>query len=225
MKKLICIYTCNRDKQHLDKLKQTDWYEQVTNDESCQVLEVYADPDIQEESILELSENMKDGILILKTEEAYDKLSLKTFNMIKACVSHTSDFDYLIKVDATLIDYDHPHPNIDFNYFVSCFNQPSFYKEYNGICKWGGVSASTHYSWTQRKGIPNIRLEPMVEALGNEPFAFYSGKCYVLNNDLCKHIAAHGETMALVYATHLAGVEDIMIYKLYENYKQHKETT
>ena len=119
MKKLICIYTCPEDQQHLTKLKQTDWYKQVIEDMNCIVLEVYANPNIHKDSILELNENMKDGTLTIKTEEAYSKLGLKTYYMIKACTSHFNSFDYLIKVDSTIIDYvKRPEAHLKFEHFV-----------------------------------------------------------------------------------------------------------
>ena len=104
MKKLICIYTCIKDQPRLKKLKETDWYRQVTTDDECTVIEVYADPSISEEYIYTEGEN----VLIVRAEEVYNKLSIKTYSMIKACVN-LMEFDYLVKVDATVIDYKYPH--------------------------------------------------------------------------------------------------------------------
>ena len=216
MKKLICIYTCIKDQPRLNKLKQSDWYEQVMLDDECTVVEVYADPNICEEYIYLKSEN----ILMVRAEEAYDKLSIKTYQMIKACVEIEEEYDYLVKVDATLIDYIHPHPSMNFNHFKEVFNQPEFYKEYNGMLQWSGVSALSHYSWMQRKNMGDVKIETLYEVLGKDSFSFYAGKCYVIDNNVCKYIAKHGETIAHLYAKHIGGNEDLMVYKLYENYKQ-----
>ena len=218
MKKLICIYTCIKDQPRLKKLKETDWYRQVTTDDECTVIEVYADPSISEEYIYTEGEN----VLIVRAEEVYNKLSIKTYSMIKACVS-LMEFDYLVKVDATLIDYIHPHPDMNFNYFKEMYNKPEFCQEYNGIVLWEGVSAASHYAWTQRKRIPNINLNTLYELMGKEYISFYSGKCYVIDNNVCKYIAKHGETTAYVFAQHIGGNEDLMVNKLYKSYKASKD--
>ena len=42
MKKLICIYTCEKDKKSLCNFKQTNLYKKLQNDTNTKILEVYA---------------------------------------------------------------------------------------------------------------------------------------------------------------------------------------
>ena len=209
MKKLICIYTCIKDQPRLKKLKETDWYRQVTTDDECTVIEVYADPSISEEYIYTEGEN----VLIVRAEEVYNKLSIKTYSMIKACVN-LMEFDYLVKVDATVIDYKYPHPSLNYNHFLKMFNQPEFFKEYGGMHCWENIASDIGRFPTAARGM-SLGLLP-------ENFSFYSGKCYVIDNNVCKYIAKHGETTAYSFAKHINGAEDLMVYKLYKSYKASK---
>ena len=211
MKKLVCIYTCIRDKQYLDNLKHTDWYKQVMSDERYTVLEVYADPNINEEYLYIKDEHK----LTVRAEETYNKLSIKTFNMIKACIDIEKKYDYLVKLDATLIDYNkHPHPNINFNHFLKVFSEPEFYKEYGGMHCWENIANNIRMFPTAAKGMA-LDLLP-------ENFSFYSGKCYVVDYNFSKYIASHGETTANTFAEYINGAEDLMIYKLHKGYKNGK---
>ena len=95
MKKLICIYTCEKDKKSLCNFKQTNLYKKLQNDTNTKILEVYAGSN--KTQILE-------NKLLLKCEEDYTGLSFKTFKMISKCVKHF-DFEVLIKIDCNILEY------------------------------------------------------------------------------------------------------------------------
>ena len=73
-KKLVCIYTCDKDKHSLSQFKKTKLYKQLKLDDSWCVLEVYAGAE---------ETRFEDGVLQLNCPEEYSKLSLKTYEMIK----------------------------------------------------------------------------------------------------------------------------------------------
>ena len=63
-------------------------------------LDVYADESPNESFMA------NDHELIVKTQESYDNLCIKTYEMIKSCLSFF-DFDILIKLDASIINDKH----------------------------------------------------------------------------------------------------------------------
>jgi hypothetical protein len=85
---LVCVYTCAQDAESVAELKDTDWFKDVSSRDNFEIIQVLADPSIKEEY------SFKDNILTLKTEESYDNLCMKTYNMIDAC-GKLFNFDYL----------------------------------------------------------------------------------------------------------------------------------
>ena len=78
-KVLVCIYTCKKDEDSLNKLLDSDWFKSISSISNFKFIKVYADESIDKDFILD------EDSLILKTEEDYLNLSVKTFLMIKHC--------------------------------------------------------------------------------------------------------------------------------------------
>ena len=49
---LICIYTCEKDIDSLNKLKDTNWYKDVSINSNNRILNIFADPLINKKYIL-----------------------------------------------------------------------------------------------------------------------------------------------------------------------------
>ena len=54
----------------------------------------------------------------------------------------------------------------------------------------------------------------------NHVVSFFMGKFYLINRSFADHISKHGELMAKEHEKHMYGVEDLMIGRLFEQYKQ-----
>ena len=68
MKKLICIYTCEKDKKSLCNFKQTNLYTKLQNDKNTKIIEVYAG---------NIKTQILENKLLLKCKEDYTGLSIK----------------------------------------------------------------------------------------------------------------------------------------------------
>ena len=215
-KRLICIYTCKQDEVALNKLKQTEWYKQVLEDKHCTVYSVFADASIKSEYILDKENNT----LIIKAEEDYSKLSLKTHQMMKVCVE-LEEFDFLIKVDATLINFRNKSL-LSFDYFCSQFNNTDFYKEYGGILWYIRQEIWRIEEWAKSKNLKNVDVKKVFDT-DDDIAPFYSGKCYVLGYDFCKFVASHGGVWADKFAKYVGGSEDTMMGLIHREYSANKE--
>jgi len=214
MKKLICVYTCQRDVEFLNKLKQTDWYKEATADKNNTVFSVYADPTIGEEYIIDKQNNT----LIVKAEEEYSKLSLKTYQMIKACVDF-EEFDYLIKVDSTIVDdLTMNSRGMRFETFLNKYYSRSLYEDYDG--PWFlSVTNKNIINWFKMQGISHTNPYKVFKSDEDIP-SFYSGKSYIVGYEFCKYISKNGKPLAELMVEHVGGAEDLTIATLYEEYKK-----
>ena len=97
--KLVCIYTCEKDRKSLETFKETKLYQKLISNSSFTVLEVYAGAN---------KTFFENGVLRLKCPEEYSKLSLKTYEMIKECVKKFK-FDCLIKIDCNIFEKKRRH--------------------------------------------------------------------------------------------------------------------
>jgi len=208
-KNLICIYTCHKNAKSLALLKETNWYKTTIANKNNTVYSVYADLSIDKEYIL----NKENNTLVVKAEENYAKLSLKTYQMIKACVEF-QNFDYLIKVDSTVID----EARFSFKYFEEKYYSENFYKEYGGIKHWSPPPTISGIArWAKEKGIDTQPHN--IYATDQEVPSYYDGKCYVVDFEFCKYISENGEVTAKLLAQHMAGAEDHLIAIMHKKYK------
>ena len=102
LKLLVCIYTCRKHADLLEAFYATEFGQYLKGLPSTLILEIYADPEISES--MHINEK-----LILKTDEKYENLSVKTHLMIDYCISNFK-FRNLLKVDVSTVL---PRSNLD----------------------------------------------------------------------------------------------------------------
>lgn len=217
LKLFVCVYSCQSDLDHLASLESTDFYKRLRDDPSVQLYRVFAG-----------SESLKvchsSNSIHLPCDESYDKLSLKTFNMIK--FSLRFEYDYLVKVDSTLASYHLKQHSknaamlkkLSPAHALSRLYDPEFFcVPYNGLV----MQSAT------KEGVDNWAKQKLLscsyrDVFGDRPItpSYYLGKLYALRRDLCEYIAREGITMALEHVSYLGGAEDLMIGRLYERWRQ-----
>jgi chondroitin 4-sulfotransferase 11 len=221
VKKLICLYTCLRDRRNLEEFKKTSLYARILNDASSEVIEVYADAP---------TTNYSDGKLYLSCEESYDKLSSKTYEMIKYCVSNF-EFDQLVKIDPSIVAQSkgvgggHSAETLSFFYDLNRIENMVFSDDYmtnrggyGGAMLQGGENSRGYTGWAQMKGV-DVNYDAEFSADSPTPF-IYTGKFYFVNNEFCNYIAEHGEKTAYRYVENLGGSEDMFVGKMFADHKK-----
>ena len=204
MKKLICIYTCEKDKLSLSKFKSTNLYKSLKQNKNNLLLEVYAD---SETSFFE------NGKLYLNCKEDYTKLSLKTFKMITKCVT-TFDFDVLIKIDCNVLETDKIYGiNTKLkqrvfteNFILNTLNSDYIKNEYGGLVVSYVNNTKTLKKWGEAK---NVKLNFKNKA--NFEFPFFCGKFYFLSYNMCEKIIQNGNNELKFFDDNLGPAEDVFI--------------
>ena len=92
---LIAINSCERDKADLEFLKKSEFYENLEKDHHIGIIEFYRGSDKVE---------LIGSKLMLPGEERYDKLHIKSYDMIKWCVENLT-FNRLVKLDCNFMTY------------------------------------------------------------------------------------------------------------------------
>ena len=220
---LLCVYTCEADQAYLEALKQTPFYARAAAAETIRILEVFADP-ARDRPILEGNR------LILDCLEDYGSLSIKTQRMLRYCHAHFT-FDYLLKLDCTLVDYARRPSNRSSEFLRQVFTpdnverlifDPAFYAgEYLGLY-WQTANRAGVANWARIKGLPPPDMERIFGA--RQELSYFAGKFYALGRRFCGFIADRGEAMAREHQQALHGSEDLMIGRLYERYLQHDQS-
>lgn len=215
MEKLICIYTCEKDKKSLCNFKQTNLYKELQNDKNTKILEVYAGS-----NKTQLLENK----LLLDCEEDYARLSIKTYKMISECVK-SINFDVLIKIDCNIFEY--KNKNFGFNKKIKkdLFNEKcvtamifsdkiqsdyfgsglTFLRSFDSLSKWS----------TYKK----VKLKCKKSSI-NFGKPYYTGKFYMCDKNFCEYISHYGKNKAIYFAENLGGIEDLYIGELYAKYNR-----
>ena len=204
---LICIYSCKSDTASLEKLKNSEWYKKYSKYKNIKTLDCTADPNIEGESII------NDSKLIVKTEESYDNLSIKTYKIIKTCYDNF-DFDFLIKLDATFIENNHAHMGYiwSFENFEKKFLQGKFTsKNYSGSVPIMNNTPESFQRWADGKGLTINPITFMMKCGINKfPEPYYGGKCYSLSRLYCETIIDN-EDVFTYGKLYLGGCEDACI--------------
>ena len=182
---------------------------------SAKVLEVYADPDIEVSTVL----NKK---LIVKSEERYENLSSKTYNMIDYCVRNYN-FQHLLKIDVTTImtsyegkEYKERKP-IELDKLIDYLKKAPLNKDYDGFIMHANATKANAESWASKKG-GRIDYEKI---FGDDKISpFYSGKCYFLSKRFARFVSLNGLHVAEEQKKYFLGAEDVMIGRLYQKFKE-----
>jgi len=213
------IYSCQSDLDHLGALEATSFYSTLLQDSSVQVYKVFA-------GSKSFSIRHDQNIIHLPCEESYDKLSLKTFNMIKYSLQF--EYDYLVKVDSTLASYylkKHSKSVAVLNKIspeqaLSSLYDPEFFRvPYNGLVMQSATKDGVD-NWAKQKGLFCSYHDVFGDRATTPPY--YIGKFYSLRRDLCEYIAIEGVEMAREHVLCLGGAEDLMIGRLYERWLHSK---
>lgn len=211
---IVCIYTCQRHASLLADLYDSVIGKALKELPSVKILEVYADPNIRSDIII----NNK---LIVKTEERYENLCNKTFKMIKKCVQNFS-FKTLLKIDVTVImrefkceKYKNRLP-VDTDILVNYINNLLMSEDYHGIMEHKGAKRSNAENWALKKG---GKINYKIIFGENDMPNFYSGKCYSISHRFATYISKYGSDMAKEQKRYFLGAEDVMIGRLYWAYK------
>lgn len=219
VKLLVCIYTCAADAPARATLEASALLKYLRDDARCTVVDVTADPALFEPRVT------KEGIIV-PCPESYTSLSLKTWHMIDAAC--TIDFDFLLKVDATLAQYaERPHAKsaevlaaLSPEAALAALENPEFFsRAYAGLVRQTATREGFEI-WLQTKGIDGNYAQVFGAQAETPPY--YLGKCYALRRDFCEFIATHGKSMALEHARWLGGSEDLMVGRLYAAWQDHQ---
>jgi len=202
---ILCIYTCEKDREKLNLLKKSNWYSHYSKYRNIKFIEVYAGNNI-------LSfENKK---LLLNTEESYSNLSMKTYHMIDF-VYKNFDFDYFMKLDCGIINRPTKIRQFTFNNFVNNFENKLFYREYDGVLNVENHTFKSIHGWANGKGF-FVDPESIFIKENNIP-DFWGGNCYVLDKNNCGIISNNKQNFQL-FKDKMAGCEDLCVgYTLKQN--------
>lgn len=203
---LVCIYTCEKDRSSLEKLKSTDWYKDISSRNNFQTIDVFADESINAEC------KLKNNTLTVKTEESYDNLCIKTYKMIQAC-DQLFEFDYLLKIDSTIIENTHKDISFlfSFEYFLKKFYSDGVIGEYNGLTPITNNTIGSFRNWANSKSL-FVLPEVIISEHGEKswPKNYWGGKCYCLSKRNIFKILSK-KSIFLQFKNLMGGCEDMCI--------------
>lgn len=218
MKKLLCVYTHIDDTEMLSQFKNTSLYKKAFQNPNIEVIEVYAGAP---------TTKYFDGKLFLSCKESYTELSVKTYKMIKHCVSDF-EFDVLVKVDASICGYGdreivgtYTKEIRNFLYNLDRVENALFSDEwFRQHGDYGGVHLSTRGT---HRGIEGWAIAKGVEIDFNAEFfenadPFFMGKFYFMSRDFCKFVAENGKELAIRHVKNLGGSEDSFVGRMFSKY-------
>ena len=211
---IICVYTCERDKEHLVNFYKRKWVQKYMSNPRIKFINVYADDSISTPWV------MREDDLIVKSEERYDKLSLKSYKMIAAITQFTK-FKSLIKVDCDL-EYANSKYTTLIDSIIECKSTP----DYKGARMLGIDREFRRWLWNNDRIKYNKdkmkRFNRRFLWTSLRPKAFWTGPIYSLNYDFCRYIVNYGSKIADILAK-FGGMEDVMIASYYKRYKRYKK--
>ena len=211
---LICLYGCDRDEELLKLFDESKLGSIIRHQQNARLIEVWAGSE---------KEELTGRRLTLSTPECYEKLSLKTHRMMRACCKRFK-FQQLIKLDLSCMrktlegpQYEGRKP-IDQDkltlYIQSRMDKPLTDKHYDGMMQHIKPSREGIEGWaTKKNAIININK---VFPENTEVPSFFSGKCYTVSRKLALEIARHGSLIAEEHAKYLHGAEDLMVARMAE---------
>lgn len=219
IKKLVCVYTDEFDTENCDTL--IDYLNNNINlaENNISIIKVRAGHKRDE---------FVGDTLFLNCKESYDSLSVKTYEMIRMCTQHR-DFDFLIKVDSSIVGYGN-RENVGYSKRVRSFfynlKRIKFLLEndfkFREFCDYGGLhrtlsggSKSGYDKWAEQK---NVGMD-YDKGFGEEtPPPKYTGKLYFMSRKLCNQIVCTGYKTSRDHVKYLGGSEDTLVARIYGRY-------
>lgn len=210
---LVCVYTCTAHEAFLEAFSISSVARFLGERPKTRIVPVYAEMGISQPEIA-------GGRLLVPAEETYEKLSLKTYEMI-AAACELFQFDWLLKIDVSVVRRNFSDPEyadrkpIDLDDLLAYLQQAPNNGDYDGYTFMQSPSRDGALNWARKKG-KAINYERI---FGDGPMcSFYSGKCYFISRRLAEFIRREGEAIAREQAEHFLGSEDVMIGRLYEKF-------
>jgi len=194
---LICIYSSIDHQDKIKKLKNTIWYKDFSRNSNLNFFEIYGGAE---------NTYTKGGKVFLNVEEGYDKLSLKTFKMIEHFNKYY-DFDYLLKIDSSIIDRDSSIRQYTFHNFENNFRYKLFERDYDGVLNVENHNFRYIHQWAQSK---NMKAYPE-KIFKNEKIPdFWGGNAYALSKKSCKILSQNREVFH-DFKQYMCGCEDLCV--------------
>lgn len=204
-KTLICINSCLSDEESLTKLRDTEWFREVDESPEYDIVIALANPSISETHI-------EGQNLIIKTEEDYTNLCMKTYYMIDYFMCKTIN-DYFIKIDSKIIEGEHNKTSnlFSFDNFLKKFNEGAFKENYGGACPILGANPNHLRHWASTKNltvIPELLLSEL--DIDKFPLKYWAGSAYSLSRGAAHK--AHGRKDVFeAFKRLMSGCEDLCI--------------
>lgn len=212
---LLCLYTCERDRESLMALENSKLMQQVRHNPRFRVLEVHANAALAHPFF-------HDDRLTVACEESYAHLSLKTYLMITSVLG--LEFDFLLKLDSTVARYaEQQHrkspqllARLTPDAVLKALGTMDFFGvDYNGLVS-QTANQQGFEAWMRTKGLACDYRQ--VFPAGEPTPPYFLGKFYALRRNFCQYIAQSGEAMAIEHQRYLGGSEDLMIGRLYQRW-------
>ena len=215
---LVCINFCESDLKHLNEFKKTILYKKLHQFPTIGLLEYMRGSE---------DAKFKNGRLHLPGDERYDKLHVKTYDMIKWCIEHLK-FNQLVKLDCNFMSYNHVGERTREQICGMDKVDKLIFKRrrmpYDGTS--GRVFKTNDFKeYSKRKHI-DLKID-LPEWVGLKPW-YYCGKAYKISYDFAKFVAT-SEVCENIVAQHNVlddagyyplAVEDVMIGRMYELYEK-----
>jgi len=213
---LACIYTCEAHRPLLERFHSSEVGTLLRATPGIRIVEVYADAGVP------ISRLDGDSI-VLRSNESYQELPIKTHRMIEFGVSNFR-FDNLLKIDITTVmtqaelgtpEYSE-RKAMDMAALAGWLRQADYGRDYMGFMLHERAGRDGAENWARKKGL-NIDYTRL---FGDGPMpSFYSGKCYVVSRRFAKFIARFGAVAAEEHHRFLPGSEDVMVGRMYHRFQ------
>ncbi len=215
---LVCIYTCDNHRGLLHQFHQSIVGQFLGASDGTRILEVYANPDIDYSF-------HDQNVLMLRAQEKYGALSLKTHKMMDYCVRNF-DFQHLLKIDVAVVrkhfsgrEYEGRKP-VDLGKLTQFLEGATFSSDYDGFALFQNVPRKSSEHWAMKKG----GVIDYEKVFGNRAYLppFYHGPCYIVSRRFARYIARFGREMAEEHEKYFLGSEDVMVGRLYGEFQSHE---
>lgn len=210
---LIAINSCEKDSEHLQKLKSSEFYAELEANPDVGIFEYYRGSD---------KVKFENRQLYLPGEERYDKLHVKTYDMINWTVNNMS-FNRLVKLDCNFMSYTHVGERTRKKICgLDRVNRTIFKQKYASYLGSNGREflLRDFHAWSKQKGINSVLETPYWM---KEGIWYFCGKCYRINYDFANFISKSSECKNIlkqhnvknILGVHPFAVEDVMIGRMH----------
>ena len=218
---LVCINSCEKDFHHLSLFKESELYKKMQESENVGILEFYRGHN---------KTDFEKGKILLPGDERYDKLHIKTYDMIKWCIANLK-FNSLVKLDCNFLTYNHVGERTKKRICGADKVEKLIYKRHRK--SYDGTNGRMFFlkdfrAWAEQKQIITLLEEP--NWLKDELW-YYCGKAYKVRYDFAKFIATSDRCKRIVgqhdvknaSGYHPFAVEDVMIGRMHEAFLESEE--